>query len=323
MYKRQYIQMGDERRAEAAYKELIAKYPESELAPDAQLNIAISFYDAGNYQQAIAEFQKVVERYPGSDAAVQAQFYIGRAYYRLKSYSQAVKAFLKVDPKSEYGPAALYFAGWCLFDKENPRRDLKRAVELFRRVVAEHPKSPEAERALLAMGRCYEEMGELDEAAKAYSTLIERYPRSAHYEAALLALGTALLKQGKHAEAVKAFDRILNDKRRRFSDETIISALLFKAEALAKMGRDEEAAETYLRMALVYDQIDPDSALTALIRAGECYERLKRWEDAKTWFRRAVKQFSSHPKRRKGWEKRLEYARRKLEELEKLHPSPR
>ncbi|HEX28628.1 TPA: tetratricopeptide repeat protein, partial [Candidatus Poribacteria bacterium] len=233
----------------------------------------------------------------------------------------AIEAFGKVNPKSEYGPISRYFIGWCLYDPNNPRRDLKRAIDAFQKVVARYPKSDEAARSLLAIGRCYEEMEQLDKAVQMYSTLVERYPKSPHIEAALLAMGMALHKQGKNAEAISVFDRILNDKRGRYTDDTKISALLNKAESLYDLGRYAQAAETYLKMALVYDRIDPDDALIALVRAGNCYEKLQRWEDAKTWYRRAVQQYSKHPKKRSSWSKTLKHARDRLRALENLSSS--
>ena len=53
--------------AEALFKEFLAKYPEHELADNAQFWLGECYYAQGDYERAILEYEKVLSRYPKGD----------------------------------------------------------------------------------------------------------------------------------------------------------------------------------------------------------------------------------------------------------------
>ena len=99
----------DRRQYESAIKaleKLVATYPDSPLAPQAQFLIGDIFMNkTSEIDRALGAFQEVVERYPDEDQAVKALFMNGfvRANY-LNDYEgarQAYNDFLKRYPNHE------------------------------------------------------------------------------------------------------------------------------------------------------------------------------------------------------------------------------
>ena len=66
---RQQLARGASSAARAAFSDLIAQYPASELAPEAQFGIAEAFASAGSAAEADSVYALVAEKYPASERA--------------------------------------------------------------------------------------------------------------------------------------------------------------------------------------------------------------------------------------------------------------
>jgi tol-pal system protein YbgF len=75
------------------------------------------------------------------------------------------------------------------------------ALSEFRQFVADFPQSSLAARALYYMGECYEQQGNLKEAARTLSILLEDYGTSRQVPAALFKLGKVMEKTGNSHKA--------------------------------------------------------------------------------------------------------------------------
>ena len=71
---RQQLARGASSAARAAFSDLIAQYPTSELAPEAQYWIAEAFASAGSAVEADSVYALVTEKYPASDRAPTALY---------------------------------------------------------------------------------------------------------------------------------------------------------------------------------------------------------------------------------------------------------
>jgi tol-pal system protein YbgF len=84
-------------------------------------------FDQGNFEAARAGFNKIIAEYPKSQHADNAQFWIGEIYYREKWFEKAILEYQKVIenyPKGNKVPASLLkqgFAFLSLGDKANAR----------------------------------------------------------------------------------------------------------------------------------------------------------------------------------------------------------
>jgi tol-pal system protein YbgF len=94
-------------------------------------------FDQGDFDLAKKHFQEVIARFPESQNADNAQFWIGEIYYREKWYEKAILEYQKVIekyPKGNKVPAALLKQGMAfdnIGDKPNSRNILEELVKKF------------------------------------------------------------------------------------------------------------------------------------------------------------------------------------------------
>ena len=95
------------------FKSIISKYPDHELAAQAQFQIAdIYLNDVKDFEFAIEEFQKVVSIYPDHEVAKKSLFMIAYVYNNyLDAYSDAINyynLFKEQYPNDELIPSVEY-----------------------------------------------------------------------------------------------------------------------------------------------------------------------------------------------------------------------
>ena len=78
------------------FQEVIAKFPSSELADNAQYWIGESYYAQKEFKQALGEFEKVVETYPKADKVPAAMLKIGACHQQLCDKAGARSAYEKL-----------------------------------------------------------------------------------------------------------------------------------------------------------------------------------------------------------------------------------
>ena len=316
-----YENLGQNEKAIQAYQTLMVRYGDGELAHAVQLQIARFYYQDKDYKRAIAEFQKVINQYPNTASAWLAQYNIGKCYIALDSYRQAIQAFERVDPRSEYASTAAFEIGNAWYNPNNQGRNLGNAVEALRNVSIKYPDSPDAPRALLLAGQCYEELVQWDEAIEMYQYIIAEYPNSKQAEVAQLVLGHAYRSAGNYAKAIEAYDVIREGGVGRYPPAVVIEAILHMAETQSLLSKHRDAATSYLRVFYLYKEHDPLSALTAAVRAGDAFADATQLRNARDEYQRAVEFYESQSPMlqdspdKKSWDKLNTYAREKLEQV--------
>lgn len=96
-----------------------------------------------NYQLALQGFQQFLQRYPQSDLADNAQYWIAEAHYAQKDMQKAIENFKKVIenyPRGDKVPAALLKLGYCYLTLDNQVEGKK----YLRAVIERFPNSEEA-----------------------------------------------------------------------------------------------------------------------------------------------------------------------------------
>jgi outer membrane protein assembly factor BamD len=185
------------------------KNPEySALAtPTLQYKEAIKFFKEGDFKRAYKEFKKLLANYPDSKEAAEAQYYLGRTLESLDKPFEAFLAFQKVVqsyPNSKRINEAIereYNIGEYFLNKENKKilgislYDFvdHPSVQIFQSIVEETPYSEYAARAQYKLGVMFLQLSRFKEARKAFQKVIEDYSDSrwatpAKYQ---LALATA------------------------------------------------------------------------------------------------------------------------------------
>ncbi len=91
----------------------------------------------GNHGLALLGFQEMLTKFPDSELADNAQYWIGETYYAQKDFPAALREFEKAVatyPKGDKVPAALLKSGFCQIetgDKAGARETFKKLQERF------------------------------------------------------------------------------------------------------------------------------------------------------------------------------------------------
>lgn len=104
---------------------------------------SIEKFDSGDYEGARNGFEKLIATFPKSSQADNAQFWIGETYYREKWYEKAILEYQKVIenyPSGNKIPAALLKQGMSFMQIG----ETNNARLLFKELIAKHPGTNEA-----------------------------------------------------------------------------------------------------------------------------------------------------------------------------------
>ncbi len=187
-----YAQLG---RADDALRELdTLQKANPTLYVQTKLACADAFYGIEAYDVAARLYDEVAasEAVPAETAAFAlagaawAKYYNDRAEEALRDATR----FLGQYKSSEIVPEMLLLEGYA----SKKLGQLEQAIAAFRRVTEEHPDSPLAVDAMLALARTLTQAQRFVEAAAAYAACLERLGEEAH-------------STGKQARAVGAFDQ--------------------------------------------------------------------------------------------------------------------
>lgn len=105
---------------------------------------ALATFREGKYEQSIGLFNAFLSKYPQSDLADNAQFWVGECHMSLKQYEQAILAYqqvIKKHPKGNKVPNALLRQAVAFAEI----KDTTSAKLLLKKVIKEYPNSSEAQ----------------------------------------------------------------------------------------------------------------------------------------------------------------------------------
>lgn len=78
------------------FKSFIEKYPNAELAPQAQYYMGECFYSRSMWSQAVTEYEKVIQNYKRSELTVSAKLKIALSYELLGKKTEAINLFSSI-----------------------------------------------------------------------------------------------------------------------------------------------------------------------------------------------------------------------------------
>lgn len=113
---------------------------------DALYRSAQASYRARDFYGAVSGFLEFLARFPDHQLAENAQQMLGESYYALQEFELALGEFLKLlerVPKGTHVPEALLKVGLCY----RALGDAGESRNVWERLIREHPKSAEAKRA--------------------------------------------------------------------------------------------------------------------------------------------------------------------------------
>jgi tetratricopeptide (TPR) repeat protein len=297
-------------------QEVLNQSPDSELAEEAQMLLAVSYYNLQENRRAIAEFSRLLKDYPNSKHAPTALFMVGMSHFNLQENKQAIAELtklLKEYPDYEYAPAALLTIGNCHY-RLGSFEGAKIALEAL---IAGYPDSEFVDDAreilqsikedkipltsvdvddpcgllnhngmtLFRQARYSEALPTLEYALACYRALGDRPGEGT----TLSNIGGVYLNRGQYREAMDYFQQALTIQHEigdRAGEGTTLSNI---GGVYDSMGQHEEALDYYEQALSIAQEInDRASEGRNLNNIGSIYDKLGKYEEALDYYKRAL-----------------------------------
>jgi len=273
------------KRAEEEFENLIKQFPSSILAAESFYYKALIHQANADFYKAFKDYQKIIEKYPQServDEVVEKQYDIGNLYM---------------------GGTKEKFLGFRVVPS------IKRAIEVFSKIVETSPYSAYGDKAQYQLARAYRAAKNLNLAGESYQKLIDNYPDSVLVDDARYEMAETIFLRSSSPDrdfrslelAAQNFDQFVKE----FPDSPIID----KAKKLKNV-IDLKTAEKNFKIAEYYEK--DNFAESALIY----YEDVVRSYPDTEWGQRAQKKINQLRQPGKFLEQRLEQLEAKRRDVE-------
>ncbi len=267
------------------------------LADYALFNQARALQKLGRHAEALAPLRKVLKNYPESPVARGAALLLGETLYDSGDYQGALLACGEFIEKYPAGADALSALHKSALSREQ-LGDLPGAVSILRSITLNYPASTVAAKAgedlariagkgdkvapfspseLFRQGTILFDLGKYDRAIKTFDAARRQIPEQGDELLTRLQFktGQALFKSRHYKDAEQVFSELLTKNLKK---ETSDDVRFWLARTGAKMGKDEEAFNTYMKLA----ESSPKSTLAddALLEAALIRKQQQKWDAA-------------------------------------------
>ena len=242
--------------------------------PNPDFVSALNSIEAGEYESARTSLQEVVKAEPENEAA---WYYWGVAEYMMENLAEALKAFVQAEKLTPKRPGIRLYIG-RIYEAQGA---LPEAVGAYQQEIPRATGSQRAE-VLLALGRVYSRMGQLD---KAVEVLEHAAELENNYVEALYHLGLVQTAQEQYPQAIKTFkdaNKILEE----WNDFQVRLQRLSIEEQRRQKQTEENMAQQYARAEHFAEQSGLWPALNKAL--GETYSRAREWAEARNAYRAAA-----------------------------------
>ena len=187
------------------------------------------FFQDVDHARAIAYFQEVIDNFPYSDLATEAELRIADTYFDQDKFEEAksyYQDFVELHPSHDRVPYAIYRNGLCSFkrirDYDRDQGPTREAIAQFQVLLERYPNSElttDAQDRLdqslgllasrdLQVGDYYFEQGQYHAAIRRYGRALDTHPEHAGSDQTIARMGVALARLRLHSEAAAVLSRV-------------------------------------------------------------------------------------------------------------------
>jgi tetratricopeptide (TPR) repeat protein len=202
-------QLGNYRAALAAYDRLEQNFPDTDFARDARFHrlVAMSALNDSSLGKEIDSF--LAESTDPRERA-QAELLKAETLFAAKNYTEAAKVYrslFETDLPDKYKADVLYKLGWSLM----AAKDYDNALDAYGKFVQSFPDDPRVPSVIAQCGLAHQQKKEYDAALQDFSLLIEKYPQSKERETALQQKALLQGQKGDYKGMTDTFQTLLSD----------------------------------------------------------------------------------------------------------------
>lgn len=201
-----YLLDGVPDKAIAPLELVVRRHTKHDLADDAAALLIEALSSDGRYGDVIAECEAFGSRWPSSAQTQRVRFFHAFAQMNQADYAGAADRFERLIADEPKGPLAQQ-ALLLAAQCHHNNSSLHKAARWYRRVI-DAGIEEQLPDALLGLGTVLRNEDRADEAGKLLDRLIRDYPNNHHLDAARLERGRVWFEQGKYDRAFSVFDQI-------------------------------------------------------------------------------------------------------------------
>jgi TolA-binding protein len=175
-----------------------------------KMDKAEAAFVAGDLARAAELYGEVARRWPQQPAAVQALTQRATALQQLGRLGEALETLARLE--AQLGPDKADLRAYTLLQIAKVRRDLadfEGALQTYRRVRAEHPRTDWAGEAQNGIGDVLQAQRKYNEARAAYEVLVKELPGGFLAAEAQTSIGQCWEAEGELKKAAKAYEVVL------------------------------------------------------------------------------------------------------------------
>ncbi|MFH1070114.1 MAG: outer membrane protein assembly factor BamD [Candidatus Glassbacteria bacterium] len=193
--------------------------------PEGEFQAAYHQYENGKFTKAIEQFKQVIYKYPGSDLVEQSRYYLADSYFQNKDFLLASNEFEQLTrefPQGRFADVSLFKAGLSYAEmSRRPERDqqeTRKALETLQTLLAKYPNTEYADTTRKHIARLKDKLAAkemltvrfyydrrlYDSAIIYLKGILSSYPESSEMPSALYHLYYASLKMGYPDDAEDA-----------------------------------------------------------------------------------------------------------------------
>ncbi len=192
------------------------------------------------YEQAKVKFQEASQKGGHSYTSSEASFYLAKCSYQLGNYDAAIPVFQKVVNKHSKDIFAVHAQrgiGQC-YEQLDGDENLRKAIQQYD-LLSRYPETYITLGAAIDKGRCYERLGEWDQAVAAYKIITDKFKWQV--ESVIKARSKSLVQEAK--DVISKYEAALGKDQSIADFETYVS----KAGEYEKTGQEQwfEALKMY------------------------------------------------------------------------------
>jgi TolA-binding protein len=213
----------------------------SEHVKAARLQLAHSYYNAGDYKDAIPRYQEFLALYPNAEEVPNVQEFLQTSYVKVGKTEAELEQLTQGQSKA----AVLADLYWEKGAKAYNDKDYATALRYFEKILIEFPASSLAAQAAFYRGESFYSQERYEEAAAAYRNFLTQFPGDSQAPTAYFRLGVSMFNQNRYDEAASSFETLI----KKFPDDPLAATASENLPtAYAKLGKSAESENAYVNM---------------------------------------------------------------------------
>ncbi len=274
------------RHEEAAemYREVTERWSSGNLADHAWFELGMALYELRRWQEAERAFSEVQKSYPRSEALGEALRMAGEARVAQGDFSGAERAYSEAITLATADPGlrdqVAFQKAWLSY-RTNKYGE---AAAAFLALYRSNPAEDVAGDALFWAAESYYQTRDYGQADRLFNQFLRQYRNHRLVEAAHYAVGWTYFRQGRYSAAIESFQRFLRTHRDEPGNFYGVDARLRLADSYYAVKRYDDAVREYGR-------VEGDDVDYALFQKGQALAQIGRTDEAIKTLRELIEEY--------------------------------